>query len=377
MGSTEPRCIRIANWNARSVRAKKIELSDFLAQHNIDVGVITETRLNPKNNFSLPNHITVRLDRPNSTGGGVAVIIKRGIRYEILPHPRTSYIEAIGVKIHALQGDIMLFAVYCPRQCKDINGTTKLYKEDLQKLTDTRTGFVVAGALNARHTLWRNLNCNKNGDLLADHLTSSTCTIHFPDEPTFLSPAGTASTLDVFLSDLALSKPVTHRELSSDHYPVVCELQLNLTPAPVQMRRDYHRVNWDTFSRQVDSRLPDEPNPLSIEDIDVQLQVFEEAIHVAEEICIRWVPVRHRFTAIDDHTRTIIRRRNTIRRQFQRSGCLQRKQQVAILNRIIADRMAQIRNDQFSTVIGQMGDHSKPFWKVAKILKQKPKEIPP
>lgn len=314
MGSTEPRSIRIANWNARSLRAKKIELGNFLAQQNIDAGVITETRLNPTTNFSLPNHITIRLDRPNSSGGGVAIIIKRGIRYEILSHPKTSIIEAIGVKIHALHGDISLFAVYYPRQCVDSNGTSKLYLEDLQKLTDARTRFLVAGDLNARHTLWRNHKGNKNGDLLAEHLTSGTCTIHFPDDPTFLSPAGITSTLDVFLSDLALSKPVTHHELSSDHYPVVCELEISPTPAPSEKRRDYHRVNWVAFSRLVDSRLPDEPDLPSVEAIDSHLRVFEEAIHAAEETCIRWVSVRRQFTTIDSFTRRLIQQRNTVRR---------------------------------------------------------------
>lgn len=96
IGSIEPR-IRIVNWNARSIRAKKIELGNFLAQHNIDVGVITETRLNPSINFLLPAHSMVRLDRPTPSGRGeVAVLVKQGIRYEILPHPKTSVIEATG-----------------------------------------------------------------------------------------------------------------------------------------------------------------------------------------------------------------------------------------------------------------------------------------
>lgn len=204
MGSSEPRSLCVSNWNARSVRPKKIELEEFLARKKIDVGVISETRLTPSRNFSLSGHYTIRLDRDNSSGGDVAVLIKQGIRYDILPHPRTSIIETIEVNIHARQGDIQLFAVYAPRQCVDSNGTSELFAEDLRKLTDNRTRYVVAGDLNARHPQWRNHITNKNGALLADHLSSGTCDIHFPDDPTFLSPAGTPSTLDVFLSDLPL-----------------------------------------------------------------------------------------------------------------------------------------------------------------------------
>lgn len=377
MGSIEPRRLRIANWNARSVRAKNIELSNFLAHHNIDMGVITETRLNTANNFALPTHTMVRLDRPNSSGGGVAVIIKQGIRFEILPHPKTSVIEAIGVKIHTANGYITLFAVYTPRQCVDKNGTSKHFVEDLGKLTDNRSNFIVAGDLNARHTLWRNSTCNKNGNLLADHLSTGTYNIHFPDDPTFLSPASTASTLDLFLSDLALSKPVTHHDLSSDHFPVVCELTCDPTPTAPAMRRDYHRVNWVAFSRLVDSRLPEQPDISTTDAIDNQLGVFEEAIHAAEDACIRWVPVKRTFTPIDPHTQRLIQQRNAVRRQFQRSGCLLKKLEVSLLNSQIGDRMAEIKNQQFSNNIGQMRDHMRPFWKVAKVLKKRPQAVPP
>lgn len=376
MGSIEPHCIRIANWNARSVRAKKIELGNFLAQQNIDVGVITETRLNPSTNFSLPNHTVIRLDRPNSSGGGVAVLVKQGIRYQILPHPKTSVIEAIGVKIHALHGDVLLFAVYMPRQCLDTDGTSTLFAEDLQKLS-AKPGFVVAGDLNARHPLWQNHRHNRNGNLLADHLSSATCTVHFPDDPTFLSPAGHTSTLDVFLSDLPLKKPITHHELSSDHYPVVCELDCKPTVAPQAMRRDYHRVNWVAFSRLVDARLPENADLSSIEAIDNQLNVFEEAIHVAENACIRWVPVRRQFTQIDASTQRLIQQRNAVRRQFQRTGCELKKLELSILNRQIGDRMTTIRNQQFGSSISRLKDHSRPFWKVAKLLKKRPTVVPP
>ncbi|KAL9702246.1 hypothetical protein quinque_005764 [Culex quinquefasciatus] len=319
----------------------------------------------------------IRLDRPNSSGGGVAVLVKQGIRYNILPHPKTSIIEAIGVNIHAEQGDVKLFAVYAPRQCVDSNGTSDLFAEDLRKLTDGQTRYVVAGDLNARHPQWRNHIRNKNGALLADHLSSGTCDIYFPDDPTFLSPAGTPSTLDVFLSDLPLSKPTTIQDLSSDHYPVVCKLECTPTPARPAMRRDYHRVNWVSLSRIVDSRIPDQPELPTIEAIDNQLEAFENAVQQAEEACIREVPVRRQFTAIDDFTRQLIQQRNIVRRQFQRSGCLLKKEEVSLLNAEIRNRMLQIRNKQFANNISQMTDHSKPFWKVAKLLKKRPSPVPP
>jgi hypothetical protein len=231
--------------------------------------------------------------------------------------------------------------------------------------------------LNAKHPLWKNHRSNKNGEVLAEHIASGNCVAHFPDEPSYLSPAGITSNLDIFLSDLALGKPVTIHELSSDHYPVVCKLSTTATPAPVATRRDYHRVNWMAFSRLVDSRIPENPDLSTPEAIDSHLGAFEDALHSADERCIRQVPVRRQFVALDEETRRLIQQRNTVRRQFQRTGCLSKKAELAGLNAEIQQRMLVLRNENFARDIGRMENHSKPFWKVAKILRKRPSAIPP
>lgn len=124
----------------------------------------------------------------------MAIIVKHGICYEVVAN---QCLRSYHVKIHTFHGDFTLMAMYVPKQCVDRNLTAQLFTEVLRKLTDNRTGFVVAGDLNTRYTLRRDHVCNKNGAILADHL--STCCIHYPDEQTFLSPASTTSIVDVFL----------------------------------------------------------------------------------------------------------------------------------------------------------------------------------
>nr|XP_029723030.1 uncharacterized protein LOC115263789 [Aedes albopictus] len=74
---------------------------------------------------------------------------------------------------------------------------------------------------------------------------------------------------------------------------------------------------------------------------------------------------------------SIIQQRNAVRRQFQRTGCLLKKQELSLLNNQIKNRMHEIRNKQFSQDIRRLDDHSRPFWKVAKILKKRPQAVPP
>ena len=73
----------------------------------------------------------------------------------------------------------------------------------------------------------------------------------------------------------------------------------------------------------------------------------------------------------------MIRLRNEYRRQFQRTGDLSKKFLVALFSKTIGKRMELLRNESFRNDISNLPDYSRPFWKVSKILKSKPKQIPP
>ena len=147
--------LKILNWNARSVRVKKIELVDFIRSHAIDVCILTETHLSPSICFSVFDYSTIRLDRTHSRGGGVAILIKKGIKFLVLSHSKTNVIESLGVELETSSGSLRIYAVYCPRQCVDSNGSSRQFKNDLKKLTRQRSKYIIGGDLNARHELWR------------------------------------------------------------------------------------------------------------------------------------------------------------------------------------------------------------------------------
>lgn len=286
------RPFKILNWNARSIRAKKLELSAFLKEHDIDVGIITETHLTPKDAFSIQEYSTIRLDRVSSAGGGVAIIVKNGVSLSLMPHLNTTVIESLGVEVATSIGVVAIVAAYCPKQCQDKSGTSQQFKNDLAKITRTNTKLIVGGDLNARHELWGNHRRNKNGCLLFDHLQLGYYTVEHPDDPTYISQAGIPSTLDIFLANHAITKPVTINDLSSDHLPVVCEIGATPSAAPLRQLKDYHRVNWVNFQRTVDNLIEEDPVIDTTEDIDGVIEALQTAINEADERCVRRVPVR-------------------------------------------------------------------------------------
>lgn len=369
--------IRILNWNARSIRAKKLEFGTFLKDYNIDVGLITETHLTPKDAFSIQDYSTIRMDRISSAGGGVAIVVKNGVSFSVIPHLNTTVIESLGVEVATSTGAVRVIVVYCPRQCQVNNGTAQQFKNDLAKITRTNAKIIVGGDLNARHELWGNHRRNRNGCLLFDHLQMGYYTIEHPEDPTYISQAGTPSTLDIFLTNQAIPKPVTVNDLSSDHQPVVCELGVAATVSPLRQRKDYQRVNWVAFQRIVDSSIEENPVISTTEDIDTALETLQQAINEADERCVRRVATRGEYVSIDSHTKHIIALRNSCRRQFQRTGNMEQKYQVIALNKLIKERMELIRNKNFERVLQNLDERSRPFWKLTKVLKNKPRPVPP
>lgn len=77
--------IKLVLWNSRGIRHKYIEFFDFLLSNNVDIALVSETWL--KSNVSLGHaeYCCYRRDRENTTGGGVAIIIRKSIKHSLLP----------------------------------------------------------------------------------------------------------------------------------------------------------------------------------------------------------------------------------------------------------------------------------------------------
>lgn len=375
--------LRLANWNARSVASKSLELADFLRVHEVDICALTETHLKTNGKLWLPEHISIRLDRSSAAGGGVAVLVHRSLaNYRVLPSFRMTFIEAIGVELETSIGPVTFIAAYCPRQCSDSDGTLQKFKNDLSQLTRRRSKFVIAGDLNARHAVCGDSRNNKNGTVLADDALLGHYVLVNPDEPTFYSPTGRGSTLDIFLSNIPdnLSPPKVFNELSSDHRPVIVEVGSEDADAVQHHQpkhRDYHRVDWVSFRDSVDSNINFDQPLATTEDIDRALEEVQQSVDAARSRHVREVPTVSKHVDIDITTKRFIRLRNIYRRQFQRTGQRDKQVQVTQLNNIIKDRLEVLRNSQFESKLESLPKLAKPFWKIAKILKTKPKPIPP
>lgn len=113
-------CLKLLNWNPRSVAQKQPKIIDFLQSNEIDVACLSQIHPQPNKNVTLPHHTIVQLDTiSHQQGGSVAIATKRGLQYRLLPDFWLSCIEAVGIELMSSDDPIIIIAAYCTTQCRD------------------------------------------------------------------------------------------------------------------------------------------------------------------------------------------------------------------------------------------------------------------
>lgn len=107
--------INVMFWNARSIYNKIPEFFSFLLLKYIDICLVNETWLDSSKKFYHPQYHCIRADRQNRRGGGVAIVIKKGIVYKQLGSIATKVIENVGIEIQLDQNrTLKIYSIYFP-----------------------------------------------------------------------------------------------------------------------------------------------------------------------------------------------------------------------------------------------------------------------
>lgn len=102
------------NVNARSIVNKSDDLEGLLIAYNPDITVVTETWLHDSIDDAdvVPvTHEIIRHDRC-SRGGGVALLMKKGVQYTLVPHNKQTEMVWIAAKLSCQ--NVVIGAVYRP-----------------------------------------------------------------------------------------------------------------------------------------------------------------------------------------------------------------------------------------------------------------------
>ena len=108
--------LKLAHINIRSCRNKEVEISLFLKENDIDILSLNETWLKSNFKLDIPNYTIARRDRLRRQGGGVAILARNDIKFDIIDPCSTLNAdnEAITILLKNSQDSISISTIYIP-----------------------------------------------------------------------------------------------------------------------------------------------------------------------------------------------------------------------------------------------------------------------
>jgi endonuclease/exonuclease/phosphatase family metal-dependent hydrolase len=374
--------INLMFWNARSICKKQIETHNYLIDNNIQIALISETWCKKTDNIKFPNYHCYRLDREGNRGGGVAILIRKEIKHQLLPDLRLTVIESIGISITVNGRNLNIFSVYYPgaRRAAALSN----FRNDIRVLTAAGSGYIICGDLNSRHRSWNCARANGAGKVLFEENCRGNFVINFPHSPTYYpsNSNSTPSTLDIMLTNglCSISELEVHNDLSSDHCPVTFSIGASSVDYITENQIPcYNRADWVLFKRFLHNSISLNnltPNLLQPSDIDSMVEFLTGKIQEAIDLSVPKVnPFVFQYV-LPESIRILIRFRNARRRQWQRNRNHYLGQIVSYLNQRIRVAIQEFRNNEWATLLSTIRTTNNQFWQTTKILKKRQNIIP-
>lgn len=292
------------NVNSLIHMKKRYDLQVFLNGNDIDIAMISETKLSEKHKLKLLNHNTFRTNRKSliaAKGGGTALIINKIINATQLTQPhylKLKCLEYTAAKIKTNSNhSLIVISLYANHIANTPLGEDLQSLFDALKLQENSSAFIMAGDLNARHRSWGDSNDNYKGCSLVSWLEKfniNNKVAHFqPGQPTFRRAN---SFLDHCIIDQRLTivdasnNKVNTTPYDSDHRAIVFKVNIsNITKGlasanPIPARPQFKKTNWDKFNKHLinvlkEHQLAPRDCNMTIKQIDDHILLLEKCIH--------------------------------------------------------------------------------------------------
>ena len=321
----------VCQWNARSVRNKKVELEQFLISKNIDVCFVSETYLDDSDTFKLNGYKVYRKNRDNNNNHGTALIIKNEISQYEVKIPHLNKIEATAVNITASGKNITIVSVY--------NSPVNNYKDcegDLGKIFNFAPVILAAGDYNAKHTFWGSRVINTFGRNLLKFCRDEDLIIHAPNEfthypdITIQNPAkpnqNSRKKPKPDLIDFAIAKNFPYNlnskvmhELHSDHTPIIHYIDFSCDFDIRKPRYNFVKTNWDKFYLSLRESKSSNSKFESTDDIDKEIANITKNIKVAIKVSTPQRKFKRDEIKLPEYFEKLINSRNALTQQIRKS----------------------------------------------------------
>ncbi|GFX42373.1 RNA-directed DNA polymerase from mobile element jockey [Trichonephila clavipes] len=278
---------------------------EFVNEQNFDLFLVQETWLEPGIDPQIANYRLFKDDRiefPHTvTRGGTAIYCKNEIVHNRVPLPATPGIDATAVQIKIKNAPPLNIVSAYIRKCAQ----NRFPSEDFKKIFNSGSNCIIAGDFNASHVAWHNVKNTRYGISLRNLVSNLRgAKLVAPQTATHLQPRQRFGSI----IDLAVFKhiPYNHSvrvlsDLSSDHYPVILEINLNtsLIKNPEQLS-----TNWSNFKFVLSQKPLPSTDLTSNENIELAISELNQNF---SKLSLRKFWQRSRCPSIYSEFRTLSR----------------------------------------------------------------------
>lgn len=312
---------------------------------------------------------------PDGTAhGGSAILIKENIKHHQGEHTCTKEIQATNIIIDEWNGPVTISSIYSPPRH---NIKKEQYKSFFSSLGNR---FISCGDYNAKHTSWGSRLITPKGRQLLSAINSLHLNITSPYSPTYW-PTDQNKIPD--LIDFCISKgfPAEYQnchtlpDLSSDHSPVLLNINSDFKLVDQPSKLHGKKTNWDYYQELIKSSI-DLKLPLKTED-DITNGV-QHFINVIQQAAWDSTPIDRAFNI--PKCSAEIRKKLSEKRKARKRWQISRSPvDRTILNKHTSDlkKMLSTENDKILENEIRNLDSTKAtdysLWKLTRKIKSQPK----
>ncbi|GFW12675.1 RNA-directed DNA polymerase from mobile element jockey [Trichonephila clavipes] len=316
------RTLNILQLNINGTQRKIEELTEILNVNKVHIACLQETKLNPNLKLKIKGFTTLRKDRKDRAGGGLAFFVKSAdIKFrEIILPPTTDYdennTEVQAITVLLPQKEVTIINAYHPD-----NSDIKL--DLLNTLLDTKSDTkILLGDLNAKSPSWGSRTLDLKGSQIEDLLCDNDLSILNDKRSTYLSKTnGTTSALDITAINLQTASQAIWKILKSaisDHFPIITSINQRVD-GTIQSKRswNFRKANWGKFTSELEMLC----SLSSPHTHDERLQSFASHINAAAKRSIPRVKRRNDWVPFwkDTNIENLINERDKLSTELQKN----------------------------------------------------------
>lgn len=253
----------IVQWNANSIIAHGLEFKNYISQleSQPDVICVQETYLKPDLKYSLSGYEVIRKEGLNGRGG-VAVFVKKGIKYKDVNILQN--LEGISLKVTTNIGDLEIFNLY-------LSPSVIVSENELSDIL-SKNNIFVCGDFNAKSELWGNSKTDSRGKMIENILETNDVVILNTGLKTHMYSGG-ESAIDLSFTSpryAALSSwDVVDNTFGSDHAVIITKIQSIAAYEEENLGRwSFKKADWENFSRECDTVLDNVNFEVDLEEVN-------------------------------------------------------------------------------------------------------------